>query len=93
MEELINKLKEFKASEGDKEAKEMEDAIKEAITVLEDIKEYAQNHIDSYTESIADYIDDDRIGNKHIIGELKEHREHWRDIIRIMNNEKIYMNW
>lgn len=91
MKDIIDKLKEFKAA--DDSAKEMEDTIKQVIKIIESIKEYAQNHIDSYTEDIADYIDDDRIGNRHIIGELKEYREHWRDIIRIMNNEKTYMDW
>lgn len=60
---------------------------------LDRIKEYANNEIESATEDIADYIDDDREGNKDIIGELKEWREHWEDIIRIMNNEKTYMDW
>lgn len=36
MEELINKLKEFKASEGDKAAKEMEETIKQAIEQLQE---------------------------------------------------------
>ena len=56
--------------------------------IIDSIKEYAQQEIDFATEDIEDYIDDDREGNKDIIGELKEWREHWKDIIRIMNNEK-----
>ena len=55
--------------------------------------EYAQQEIDFATEDIKDYIDDDREGNKDIIGELKEWREHWKDIIRIMNNEKTYIDF
>lgn len=60
--------------------------------ILNDIKNYAQWHIDTLTEDIADYIDDDKEGNKHIIGELKEEREHWKDIIRITENKKLYMD-
>ena len=63
---------------------------------LEAIKEYAHQLIVSYTESIRDYIDDDKEGNKHIIGELKEDREYWKDIEKILQNkpkEQLYMNW
>lgn len=63
---------------------------------LEAIKEYAHQEIVSYTETIRDYIDDDKEGNKHIIGELKEDREHWKDIEKILQNkpkEELYMNW
>lgn len=55
--------------------------------ILNRIRNYAQWHIDTITEEIKDYIDDDRLGNRDIIGQLKEEREHWRDIIKI-NNEK-----
>lgn len=61
--------------------------------IIDSIKEYAQQEIDFATEDIKDYIDDDREGNKDIIGELKEWREHWKDIIRIMNNEKTYIDF
>lgn len=61
--------------------------------IINSIKEYAQQEIDFATEDIEDYIDDDREGNKDIIGELKEWREHWKDIIRIMNNKKTYMDF
>lgn len=60
--------------------------------IINTIIEYAQWHIESITETIADYIDDDKEGNKNYIGELKEEREHWRDIIRITENKKLYMN-
>ena len=63
---------------------------------LETIKEYTHQEIVSYTETIRDYIDDDKEGNKHIIGELKEEREHWKDIEKILQNkpkEELYMNW
>ncbi len=63
------------------------------VDIIEAIKKYVDEEISSYTETIKDYIDDDKIGNKDIIGELKEQREHWKDIIRIMNKEKTYMEW
>ena len=63
------------------------------VNIIELITNYVNEEISSYTETIKDYIDDDKIGNKDIIVELKEHREHWKDIIRIINNEKTYMEW
>ena len=63
------------------------------VNIIELITNYVNEEISSYTETIKDYIDDDKIGNKDIIGELKEQREHWKDIIRIINNEKTYMEW
>lgn len=62
------------------------------LKVIRDIKAYTQWHIDTLTEDIADYIDDDKEGNRHIIGSLKEDREHWKDITRIMKNKKLYMD-
>lgn len=67
--------------------------IEKKEKMINSIKEYAQQEIDFTTEDIEDYIDDDREGNKDIIGELKEWREHWKDIIRIMNNEKTYIDF
>lgn len=63
--------------------------------ILNRIRNYAQWHIDTITEEIKDYIDDDKVGNKGIIGELKEEREHWKDIIRILDNKtnEIYMDF
>lgn len=64
--------------------------------IINRIKEYSHQEIVRYTESIKDYIDDDKEGNKHIIGELKEEREHWKDIERIIqnkSNEELYMNY
>lgn len=63
------------------------------VNIIELITNYVNEEISSYTETIKDYIDDDKIGNKDIIEELKEQREHWKDIIRIINNEKTYMEW
>lgn len=63
---------------------------------LEDIKEYTHQEIVHYSEDIRDYIDDDKERNKQIIGELKEDREHWKDIEKILQNkpkEELYMNW
>lgn len=63
---------------------------------LETIKEYAYQEIVHYTEDIRDYIDDDKERNKYIIGKLKEDREHWKDIEKILQNkpkEELYMNW
>ena len=70
--------------------------IKKQQEQLETIKEYAYQEIVHYTEDIRDYIDDNKEGNKHIIGELKEEREHWKDIEKILQNkskEELYMNW
>lgn len=60
---------------------------------IENIKQYAEWHISHLTEDIKDYIDDDKKKNADIIGELKEDREHWRDIIRITKNEKTYIDY
>lgn len=68
----------------------------EEIDIIERIKEYVHQEIVSRTENIKDYIDDDKEGNKDIIGQLKEEREHWKDIERIIEgkeNDELYMNW
>ena len=70
--------------------------IKEQQEEIELIKEYVHQEIVHYTETIKDYKDDDKEGNKHYIEELKEEREHWRDIEKILQNkpkEELYMNW
>ena len=70
--------------------------IKEQQEREELIKEYAHQEIVNYTETIRDYIDDDKKENKHYIEELKEEREHWKDIEKILQNKKkeeLYMNW
>lgn len=74
----------------------LHDAIKSLVSSLEkkdkiinSIKKYAQQEIDFATEDIKDYIDDDREGNKDIIGELKEWREHWKEIKKeVKENEQ-----
>ena len=70
--------------------------IKEQQGEIELIKEYVHQEIVHYTETIKDYKDDDKEGNKHYIEELKEEKEHWRDIEKILQNkpkEELYMNW
>lgn len=64
--------------------------------IIKRLKEYTHQEIVHIDEDIKDYIDDDRIGNKNIIGELKERKEHWKDIEKIIEgkpNEELYMNW
>ena len=63
----------------------------EKLKSLDEILTYAQWHIDLLTETIKDYLDDDPQGNKHYIGELKETREYWKDVIRLSKNEETYM--
>lgn len=63
------------------------------MIILKEIEEYANWHINKISESILDYIDDGKEENKFFIGELKEEREHWKDIIRILNNEKTYIDY
>ena len=70
--------------------------IKEQQEREELIKEYVHQEIVHYTETIEDYEDDDKKENKDYIGQLKEKREHWKDIEKILQNkskEELYMNW
>lgn len=63
---------------------------------LQRLKEYVHEEIVSRSEDIVDYLDDDANANADFIGALKEEREHWRDIERIIegkSNEELYMNW
>ena len=87
----------------DAELEELSQAIDTVLSLIKEqqqeidlIKEYTHQEISHYTETIKDFIDDDKEGNNHYIGELKEEREHWRDIERILQNkpkEELYMNW
>ena len=61
--------------------------------IIKRLKEYTHQEIVHIDEDIKDYIDDDKKKNADIIGELKEDREHWRDIIRITKNEKTYIDY
>ena len=73
-----------------------EKEINKLNKVIDRIKEYTHQEIVSRSEDIRDYLDDDKEKNKNFIGELKEEREHWKDIERIINlkeNEELYMNW
>ena len=79
-----------------KEIQDKNNKIKKYQKQLDLIKEYTHQEIVSYTETIRDYIDDDKEKNKHYIVELKEEREHWKDIEKILQNkpkEELYMNW
>ena len=70
--------------------------IKEQQEREELIKEYVHQEIVHYTETIEDYEDDDKKENKDYIGQLKEEREHLKDIEKILQNkskEELYMNW
>ena len=70
--------------------------IKEQQEREELIKEYVHQEIVHYTETIEDYEDDDKKENKDYVGQLKEKREHWKDIEKILQNkskEELYMNW
>ncbi len=60
---------------------------------IKKLEEYANWHIEYLTEGIKDYIDDDKEKNKDIITEMQEDREHWKDILRIINDEKTYMTF
>lgn len=61
--------------------------------LLEEMSELAYWHIEHLTEEILDYIDDDKIKNKDIIGSLKEEREQWRDVLRIINGDDTYIDY
>ena len=67
---------------------------KRVYVVLKDGTNLVSKFVDSTSQYLVleDYIDDDKEGNKHYIGELKEDREHWKDIVRIIENKKLYMN-
>ena len=86
----------YSQEEMDKDIDTVLSLIKEQQEREELIKEYVHQEIVSYTETIRDYIDDDKEGNKDYIGQLKEEREHWKDIEKILQNkpkEELYMNW
>lgn len=68
----------------------MEDRENELLTEyrtkISKIHLYATNYIESINETIKDYEDDDPIENKNFINELREERQLWYDINRIINN-------
>jgi hypothetical protein len=82
-------------SSDSKKAETVLNMLKEKDRQIDLIKKYAHQEIEHYTETIEDYMDDDKEGNKNYIKELKEKREHWKDIERILKNkpEELYMNW
>lgn len=62
----------------------------------ENAKWYVHQMIVRLSESIEDFIDDDREGNKDIIGELKETRKQWKDVENLLNGEikvNLYNDW
>lgn len=68
----------------------------EARNITDNAKWYAHQEIVHIEESIKDYIDDDPVGNKNIIGDLKEEKAHWEDIEKLLNGQdkdKLYMDW
>lgn len=75
------------------EAKIILQLIQKQQEEMEEIKEYANWHKEHLTEDIKDYIDDDKIANANIVSELKEEREHWKDVLRILNKEKTYIDY
>lgn len=77
----------------ERKIKKQQTELKKKDKIIEWIKDYVQQEIDFRTENIEDYTDDGRKENENIIEELKEEREHWKDILRIMNNEKTYMEF
>ena len=85
IENLIQRNKDL-----EQEHKEENGRLRDKIKELEEIANW---HIEHLTEDIADYIDDDKVGNASIIGDFKEEREHWRDINRILNNKKTYIDY
>lgn len=61
---------------------------------IEKVETYVNWHIEAISNDIEDYLDDDPIENKHIIGEFKEDREHWKDVKKIINNQNdLYMDF
>ena len=61
--------------------------------IIKEITDYAKWHILHLAETIADYIDDGIKENRTIIGELREEKEYWHDILRIINNEETYIKY
>lgn len=96
---LFDKAPELKLSE----AKELEkqinivlDLIDRLTNIINKINIYTHQEIVHYTEDIRDYIDDNKIKNLRYIQELKELREQWKDIEKIIQNKpnkQLYMNW
>lgn len=68
----------------------------EARKIIDNAKWYAHQEIVHIEESIKDYTDDDPVGNKSIIGDLKEEKAHWQDIEKLLNGQdkdELYMDW
>lgn len=103
IEELIQEYKTYNDLDGIQDLRPYIEVLEHILAELEQkdkridlIKEYVHQEIVHYTETIEDYEDDDKKENKHYIEELKEEREHWKDIEKILQNKKkeeLYMNW
>ena len=103
IEELIQEYKTYNDLDGIQDLRPYIEVLEHILAELEQkdkridlIKEYVHQEIVHYTETIEDYEDDDKKENKHYIEELKEEREHWKDIEKILQNkqkEELYMNW
>ena len=55
--------------------------------IIEKIEEYVQREIDIYNDDINKYIYDNSIENAFIKYNLEEDREHWKDILKIINGD------
>lgn len=69
------------------------DSVKEKNS---NAKWYIHQEIVRIEEDIEDYLDDDKEGNKQIIGEFKEDLEHWKDVEKLLDGkskDKLYMDW
>jgi hypothetical protein len=59
-------------------------------------KWYIHQEVVRIMEDIEDYIDDDKEGNKHIIGEFKEDLKQWQDVEKLLDGktkDELYIDW
>ena len=59
-------------------------------------KWYIHQEVVRIKENIEDYIDDDKEGNKHIIGEFKEDLKQWQDVEKLLDGkskDELYIDW
>ena len=56
--------------------------------IIEKIEEYVQREIDIYNDDINKYIYDNSIENAFIKYNLEEDREHWKDILKIIQEKQ-----
>lgn len=84
---------------------ELEDlkAIEDVLRLIDKLEKengngkwYIHQMIVRISEDIEDYVDDDKVGNKDIIGALKETRKQWLDVEKLLNGESkdnLYNDW